>query len=367
MQLVFVVFIAIAIIQYCYYLFIFSRFSSSKSTTNKNTNIPVSVLICARNEEKNLKEFLPTILEQEYLNFEIVLINDGSYDDTLAIMESFKKKHPNSIKIVNVVENEKFYGSKKYALTLGIKAATNEYLLFTDADCKPNSKHWISEMTNQFSEGKEIVLGYGAYKKIKNSWLNKIIRFETLMTALQYFSYSKIELSYMGVGRNLAYTKSLFFKNNGFGNHLHIKSGDDDLFVNQNATKENISLCFSENSFTISEPKTTFKDWILQKRRHVSTASHYKPIHQFLLGLFYGSQLLFWGLAILLLALNYQWQWIVGVIFIRFIIQYNIIHTSAKKLNERDLVIWAPFLEVFLILIQLFIFIKNLFSKPTHW
>lgn len=293
-------------------------------------------------KKKNLKEFLPHILDQEYSNFEVVLINDGSYDDTLEVMESFKKEYPNSIKVVNVTENEQFWGSKKYALSLGIKAASNEYLLFTDADCKPNSKHWISEMTSDLSKGKEIVLGYGAYKKIKSSWLNKIIRFETLMTALQYVSYAKIGLTYMGVGRNLAYTKSLFFKNNGFGNHLHIKSGDDDLFVNQNATKENVSLCFSENSFTISEPKTTIKDWVRQKRRHVSTASHYKPIHQFLLGLFYSSQLLFWGFVLLLLALNYQWQWVVGFLLVRFTIQYTTIYLSAKKLNERDLVVWTP-------------------------
>lgn len=366
MQLVFAFFIASTIIQLCYSLFIFSRFSSFNTTKRKQANIPISVLICARNESKNLKQFLPKILQQQYPNFEVVLINDRSYDDSIEVMESFKEKYPSKIKIVNVAET-KNGGSKKYALSLGIKAAAHEHLLFTDADCTPNSDNWISEMSQQFTAKKSIVLGYGGYRTIKNSWLNKLIRFETLMTALQYISYANIGLPYMGVGRNLAYTKSLFFDTNGFANHLHLKSGDDDLFVNQNATKENSAISLHPDSFTISEPKTTFKDWINQKRRHVATVNYYKPIHQFLLGLHFSSQLLLWVLAILLLSFGFQWQTILGFLLIRIVIQYSIISTTTKKLNEKGLVLWTPFLEIFLVLTQMFIFIKNLISKPTHW
>ncbi|MDC9721535.1 MAG: glycosyltransferase [Urechidicola sp.] len=366
MQLVFAFFIASTIIQLCYYLFIFSRFSSFKTTKKEYSDIPISVLICARNESENLKQFLPKIIQQNYPDFEIVLINDCSYDDSLEVMESFKEKYPSKIKIVNVVET-KSGGSKKYALSLGIKASTQEHLLFTDADCTPNSDNWIRGMSQQFTANKSIVLGYGAYRSIKNSWLNKLIRFETLMTALQYFSYANIGLPYMGVGRNLAYTKSLFFDTNGFENHLHLKSGDDDLFVNQNATKENCALSLHPNSFTISKPKTTFKDWGNQKRRHVSTANYYKPIHQFLLGLYYGSQLLFWILALLLVSFGFQWKIVLGLFLVRIAIQYIILSKTSKKLNEKGLVLWTPFLEIFLVLTQMFIFIKNLVSKPTHW
>ena len=369
MHILFVLFITITCVQLCYYVLIFSRFSFAKQSNNQNSNLPVSVLICARNESNNLQQNLSSILNQNYTNFELVLINDGSHDDTLAIFESIKEKYKSShqIKIVNVVENEKFWGSKKYALTLGIKAASNEYLLFTDADCQPASNQWISEMTSQFSEKKEIVLGYGAYKKVKNSFLNKIIRYETLYTALQYFSYAKIGLPYMGVGRNLAYKKSVFFKANGFAKHMHIKSGDDDLFINENGNKKNTTIKFSQNSFTVSEPKKTFSSWIHQKRRHIATANHYKPIHKLLLGLSYSTQLLFWLLASLLLILNYNWIFVLLIIGIRILFQYIVFERAAKKLNERDLTLWVPFFEIFLIWIQLFIFIKNKISKPTHW
>jgi len=363
-----ITFIVIFCIQCIYYIFIFGSFSFSKKKPSKrNFNEPISVLICAKNEAENLIENIPLLVEQNYSNFELVLINDCSSDDTLDIFKKFKNKFPTKIKIVDVKPNEQFWGSKKYALTLGIKAATHEHLLFTDADCKPVSKNWISEMITNFNNEHQLILGYGAYKKIEKSFLNKLIRYETLLTAIQYFSYSKIGIPYMGVGRNLAYTKTLFLKNNGFSTHMKIKSGDDDLFINQVATNKNTVNCYSENSFTVSTPKKTYKEWIQQKRRHVSTANYYKPFHKFLLGLFYSSQFLFWFLGIFLISMLFQWQLVLLLVFSRILIQYLVVGYSAKKLNETDLILLSPFLELFLITTQMFIFIKNLISKPTHW
>jgi len=359
-------FIAITSIQLIYFLFIFSRFSFAKKKKLAQKDIPVSVLICAKNEAENLKIFLPSIVEQQYPNFEIVLINDASYDDTLEVMESFQEKYSN-IKIVNVENNEAFWGSKKYALTLGIKASSNDYLLLTDADCSPKSNQWISSMSANFSEKKKFVLGYGAYKKKKYSILNALIRFETLLTAIQYFSYAKIGNPYMGVGRNLAYHKTEFFNVNGFMNHMKIRSGDDDLFVNQVATKKNTNIEFSEESHTLSNPSKTFSEWFKQKRRHVSTANHYKGKDQFFLGLFYLSQILFWSLFIVLISLLFQWKLVLIIFGARILVQYLIYGFSAKKLNEQDLILVIPFLDFFLILFQLTIFITNRFSKPNHW
>ncbi|SNR32524.1 glycosyltransferase [Lutibacter flavus] len=367
LEYLFIAFIAIFCIQFFYYIPFFGTFSFSKiKPIKKLFNQPISVIICAKNEGENLKTNLPYFLKQNYPNFEIVLINDCSYDNTLEIMEQFKKDAPINIKIVDVAANEQFWGSKKYALTLGIKAASNDYLIFSDADCKPVSNSWIQEMANNFSN-KSIILGYGSYQKIKNSFLNKIIRFETLLTAIQYFSYAKIGIPYMGVGRNLAYTKSTFFNVNGFVNHMHLKSGDDDLFINEVATKNNISTCYTAVSFTESVAKTSFKEWIQQKRRHVSTATHYKLKHKILLGLFYSSQILFWLFAITLLSFQFNWKIVVLLIIFRQLFLYLSIGFSAKKLNETNLILLTPFYELFLISIQLFIFIKNLISKPTHW
>jgi glycosyltransferase involved in cell wall biosynthesis len=367
LQLVlFFAFIAVVSIQVLYYLSFLFSFALKPTDVRLKKNIPVSVIICAKNESENLKTNLPLILNQEYSNFEVVLVNDSSYDDTLEVMKSFASQH-NNVKLVDVKTIETFWGNKKYALTLGIKASTNDFLVFTDADCKPNSNKWLSHICSNFSNKKSIVLGYGAYDKKAYSILNKLIRFETLMTALQYFSFTNLGLPYMGVGRNMAYRKELFFNNAGFQNHMHLKSGDDDLFVNEVATKTNTELCYTKESFTISKPKETFKDWFLQKRRHVSTAKYYKWSHKILLGLFYISQLMFWLLAVLLFLIGYPWFWVVILISIRFFIQLLCVGISCNKLGEKDLILLGPLLELFLIPVQLSIFIVNLISKPRHW
>lgn len=359
-------FILVACFQIGYYLVLFSQFAFYKDNHPKPKKIGVSVIICAKNEASNLKAFLPSIIQQNYPNFEIVLINDASNDDSLNVMEHFANKHE-QIKIVNVKNNETFWANKKYALTLGIKAAKHNHLLFTDADCKPLSNNWILKMSAHFSSQKTIVLGYGAYYKIKGSLLNKLIRFETLLTAMQYFSFAKLGMPYMGVGRNLAYTKETFFNVNGFMKHMYIRSGDDDLFINEAATAKNTSLAVSKASFTVSRPKTTFKEWLTQKKRHITTANHYKTSHKTLLALFYTTQLLFWVCGITLLIAMFNWKLVILFFVFRLICQYVIFTLAAKKLDERDLIPFTAFLEFFLVIFQLTIFISNLVSKPKHW
>jgi glycosyltransferase involved in cell wall biosynthesis len=366
MQILYYTFVIAFSIQMLYYFFLFFRvvFFKAKKTKSKAVK-PVSVLVCAKNEVENCQKYLPYILAQDYPNFELVLINDGSTDATLTVFEAFASKHKD-IKIVNVLENERYWGTKKYALSLGIKAASHEHLLFTDADCKPSSKHWITAIMDTVSNKKQLLLGYGAYKKQKG-FLNKLIRYETLFTALQYFSYQLAGIPYMGVGRNMLYTKTLFDTNNGFYTHMNIPSGDDDLFVNEVATKVNSVIVIDKDAFTISKPKATFKAWFRQKRRHINTASHYKKTHQLLLGMHYISLVFLWISAFVLLLFQFQWQTVGALFGIKIVLHYIIIYSTANKLNEKDLIIFSPILEIVLILMQFAQFLYNKFSKPIHW
>ena len=359
-------FIFIVVVQILYYLGVFGKFAFAKTQKITPKRIPISVIVCAKNEEENVANFIPLLAEQNYPDFEIVLIDDASSDATLDLFEGFEKQYPN-VRLVKVENNEAFWGNKKYALTLGIKAAKKEYLLFTDADCYPTSTEWITAMSSQFTMQKTIVLGYGKYEKIPNSFLNKIIRFETLLTAIQYFSWAKIGHPYMGVGRNLAYKKEEFFNVNGFIEHMQIRSGDDDLFVNQAAKAKNTTIAYSPESFTVSKPKTTFNDWWIQKRRHVATANYYKPFDKLQLGAFYCSQLLFILLPIVLLSFQFQWILVLCLIALRYIVTWIIVGFSAGKLKEKDVVYWYPILELVLLFTQINIFITNTFSKPVHW
>ncbi len=358
------IFVAVAVLQILYYLF-FTSFLFHKDCTENVSTPAISLILCAKNEEKHLKQFVPKLLDQNYSNFELLLINDSSTDSTLEVMEKFKDQDPR-IKIVNVESNETFWGNKKYALTLGIKAASYEHLVFTDADCSPLSKYWLQEISKQFSKTKTIVLGYGKYETRKFSLVNLLVRYETLLTAIQYFSYATLGIPYMGVGRNLAYKRGEFFKVKGFINHMHTKSGDDDLFVRDAATSRNVTICSGKESHTISSPPNNFTAWFRQKRRHISTASHYKFKHKFLLSLFFLSKFLFWLLVPFVLI----WipQLTVYIAIGGYIVTSMIvIGLSSVKLQESNIIYFLPFLEIFLILFQITIFIANSISKPTHW
>ena len=212
-MITFIAFCIVIIIQIYYYFFLFGKFSFLKPIHKSYQKLDVSVIICAKNEANNLRSFLPLIAQQNYFDFEIVLVDDGSTDSSLEIIQNFKNKYESdhlSIQIITISRGKN--KGKKAALSKGILASKNEYLVLTDADCKPISTDWLHEITAPFNKDKSIVLGYGAYRKIRNSFLNKIIRFETLLTAIQYFSYAQNGKPYMGVGRNIAYKKEVFIK-----------------------------------------------------------------------------------------------------------------------------------------------------------
>jgi glycosyltransferase involved in cell wall biosynthesis len=347
------------------YLILFSKFLKHTPKYQESGQIPpVSLIVCAKNESENLSEHIPCWLDQDHPDFEIILINDASSDSTLEVMESLAKEQP-KIKIVDVISNEAFWGSKKYALTLGIKRAKNQHMIFTDADCKPMSRSWLRKISSKFTSDQEIVLGFGAYQK-KKGLLNKIIRFDTAMTALQYFSYALAGIPYMGVGRNLGYTQKLFYENRGFMQHMDIQSGDDDLFINQASNKWNTIICIDKEAFTISAPKTSWKQWIKQKRRHISTSIHYRFKHKFLLATFYALNLLFWILAIISLIMI-DWRFPLALILFRVLIFWIIYGKAFMKMDQKDLLYYIPILEIFLILSQLSIFITNSSSKPVAW
>ncbi len=334
--IVFSIFLLLALIQVFYYLFFFSRLAYHKSTeAAQSQQHPVSVIICARDEEENLGRNLPRILDQDYPStHEVIVINDNSVDDSKYALAEMQKAHK-LLQVVDLAQEAKGIAGKKFPLSIGIKEAKHELILLTDADCKPASQHWIHAMQSAFSDGIEIALGYGAYEKAPG-FLNKVIRFETFHTALQYFSYALAGVPYMGVGRNLAYRKAVFFRNKGFSSINHIPSGDDDLFINQVANKRNTAVVLDPESFTFSEPKQTWKEWKRQKNRHYSTGKYYKTAHKFLLGLYTGSFFLFYPFFVLSIVF-FDWRLALIPFALRLLVQAIIWQKSMKRLGEGDL------------------------------
>ena len=356
------------LIQMHFYLFYYLRILFyRKNTKSKNEKEPVSIIICARNEEVNLEKNLPSILNQDYPDYEVIVVNDCSEDESEFVLERFQKKYKH-LKNTIIKQDEKFYHSKKLALTIGIKAAKNDLLLLTDADCIATSDKWIEKMQCNFTDKTEIVLGYGGYIPEKKL-INNLIRFDTLFIALQYLTFALAKRPYMGVGRNLAYRKSLFFKNKGFASHNHIISGDDDLFVNEVATKKNTKIVISRESITHSLAESTFSGWFRQKKRHISTGKLYRFGTKWRLFCENTSRISFYALFILsIIWFKEYYIYISGVFAFRMILQLVIYKVAMKRLNERYLLLPSLLYDILMPFINFTFILANYFTtKRNKW
>lgn len=323
---------------------------------------PVSVIICAKDEADNLRKFLPLVLQQDYPDFEVIVINDGSTDETEILLRDLLAEYKN-LRTTFVPVGTSNLSTKKLGLTLGIKAAKNELLLFTDADCMPGDKMWIARMVRNFTPETEFVLGYGAYFP-KQGFLNRLITYDTLFSGLQYLGMAIAHKPYMGVGRNLAYRKGTFFAQKGFAGSLHLSSGDDDLMVNRAATAQNTRVEVAPDSVTWSEPNISFREWLYQKQRHLSVSPYYRSsskmrllIEPLMRGIFYAS-------LIVSLIVGNVLVIIVSLLFFltRFIVQAAVINNSARHFGDRKhFFLILPF-DIYLPLLSLYLM---MFSHAT--
>jgi glycosyltransferase involved in cell wall biosynthesis len=339
------VFIVTASIHAFYYLFFYSRLAFYRFKSSTNPLPPVTVLICARDEAHNLKKYLPAVCEQDYPNdYEVLVVNDLSEDDTMETLFDLGRKYQR-LDYRTIPEQAKVLKGKKFALTIGVKAAKYEHIVLTDADCYPSSPQWLQHMASRFSSKKKIVLGFGAYEK-REGLLNALIRYETFVSGMNFLSFALVGLPYMGVGRNLAYTRSMFFSTNVFVKNPKLASGDDDLLINAVANRGNTAVCVQKNAFTVSGPKLTWDEWMFQKRRHMTTAKHYKLFHRFILFIFPLSHMLFY-IALLLLLIYSRDYVLTGSVFGARLLLISVVHYFVlKKLNSFDLWILTPLFDL---------------------
>lgn len=324
---------------------------------------PLSVIIAARNEAENLNKFLLSILEQDYPDFEVIVVDDRSYDETSDVLRTLSSKYTH-LKVVKVNPYDNFLAGKKFAVAMGIKAAKNEWLVFTDADCEPSSNQWLKLMQKPEENGKEILLGYSPYFRRKG-FLNLLIRFETFYTAINYLSFALKGNPYMGVGRNMAYQKDLFFKSKGFATHMHIPSGDDDLFVNANANSTNTSIQIHPDSQVWTEPKTTFKSYFRQKRRHIGAGKLYKSAHKRMLSAQLIFQFGFFGFLIASLCFTNLIYIALAVFLLSVIVKLFVYPNLFKKLSYPDLSWWFPIMDIVLVLFLVINAILSIFAKKN--
>ncbi|MCC6460200.1 MAG: glycosyltransferase [Saprospiraceae bacterium] len=321
--------------------------------------MPVSVLICARNEARNLALHLPAILEQVYPEFEVLVLDDDSSDETPAVLQRLQARYAH-LRVLRL--SPKTTAGKKAILARGIAEARFGQLVFTDADCRPAGPDWLRHLAAGLANA-DIVLGYGPCAPAPG-WLNRWSRFETVHTAMLYFSAALAGQPYMGVGRNLAWRREVFVRSGGFASHAGLASGDDDLLVNAAANNQNTAVCLAPGSFMYSAGKTSWREWWQQKQRHLSAGKLYRLRHQIALSLLAGTQI---GHYFLLTALLFSDFGMVSVIF------YALRMASALVLNWRilrhfrdeRLFIWFPLFDAFLA-IYYAVFVPRALIKSIH-
>jgi glycosyltransferase involved in cell wall biosynthesis len=329
---------------------------------------PVSMVVCARNELEHLRRLLPLLLQQDYpAGFEVVLIDDRSHDETQLYAQQLAQYYPDRFRLVTVDRTPEGFAPKKYALTLGIKAARHPKLLFTDADCIPATNQWLRLMQRGFATPADIVLGFSAYDEAPG-FLNKLIRFETLLTAAQYLSFAWRGQPYMGVGRNLAYTRACFNATKGFASHIRQLSGDDDLLV-QDAVRlgRRVAVVADASAHTISEPPATWSAWWRQKRRHLSAGRSYRFADRVRIGIFLTANLLFYFTTIELVFFRENWVPLITVWLVRTLFVTAIYARLSRRLHQALPVGLLPLLDVIYFFQYLALGISLFLNRTLRW
>ncbi len=328
--------------------------------------VPVSVILCAHDEEHNLRELVPLLLQQDHPAFEVIIVEDRCNDGTYDYLLEATKSDPR-LRMVRVQHLPLHMNGKKFALTLGIRAASNSWVLLTDADCRPTGRRWIQSMASHFKEGKQIVIAYSPYAK-SPGYLNAFIRFESLLSGIQFVGWALLGRPYMGTGRNLAYRKALFLEHKGFHKHMNVTGGDDDLFVNEHATQTNTAVCLGIDSIMPSIPKKTWKQFLHQKLRHLSVGKQYKTSDKLVLGLFSSTWVLSWFLVVPAMIVtpvlgSYLW----AGFMVREILLIGVVYRASRTLKDPFEAWKTPLLDFNYAIYYLGTGLVALVSKRVRW
>jgi glycosyltransferase involved in cell wall biosynthesis len=365
MIIVFGIFTAAAVVQVLFYSLVFGKLAYSREPHYEPDEYPpVTVVICAKNEAENLKKNLKVVLIQNYPTFEVIIVNDQSTDNTIEVIAEFFERNDN-IRLFNIKAGDKPLPGKKFALKTGIQNAKHDIIVVTDADCKPISAHWLEHLVGNYLSDTDFVLGYSPFYKAP-TLLNKIARYENIMTAMQYLSFAAIGMPYMGVGRNMTFRKKLF---EGWKpkTNKKLSGGDDDLFVNALAKAKNTEICLHKDAFTYSDAKQTWGAWIKQKTRHVSTGSYYKLHHTLVLLIFAGSNFLFYTTFLLLCIKTFIFPIVLLSLALVLFTKYVVTAKINNKLQQSDLSKWLIIMDPLYVVYLLLIFILTLFRPNPEW
>jgi glycosyltransferase involved in cell wall biosynthesis len=360
----FIAFALTVVIQLAYFWVYFSRLAFYKMPASSGFTPPVSVVLTASNQYSDLKQNLPYFLTQDYPDFEVVVVIDNSDDDTDELLKDFSRQYEN-LHIVELKQKLNWFSGRKFALSLGIKSAKYPTILLSDPTCRPGSKFWITEMAAGFEADHEIVLGYSSFKT--DSKINKWLRFTAFYDALFYFSKSLAGIPFKGIGKNLGYSRELFYRHKGFSSHYAIHVGDDELFVNRAANRKNTAVKIHPNACINQIKRVSLSGWLKQEATRLRIRKMFRFKDKFSIRIFSSSSFLFFALFVVLLVLKAPIVPVLVFLFLRFISQMIVLSLAMRKLSEKKLLLLAPVFEILLIITDFLIWIYILIGPRPKW
>ena len=373
--IVLIVFLVALLLQLVYIWVVFGKTAFYKKREKSgNGTEPVSGGVCSRDSLHYLTELIPAILKQDYPDFEIVIVNNCSTDETQMYLDDLERNEPR-VKIVQLRQQLNFFHGKKFPLSMGIKSAQNDLLVFTDPECIPDGDGWLRSMMENYEKGTEIAIGY-CYRKPKKGLADKVMRFIELIDGLNYMSFALMGRPYTADGKCLSYRKTLFYKAKGFTSHYTVSAGDDSLFVNDNAKKGNTAVVIDPDNAIAAEP-VNFRTWFLQKSYKCSAIPHYGFMTKLLLSVYPLTQVLFYASFIALLCLKPAFEVaalpvlyipVLAVFFLlRFVSQTIVLQKASKQLKVQRLLPWFFFGDIaYLLLNPLIVFLGSV-GKGSKW
>jgi glycosyltransferase involved in cell wall biosynthesis len=361
---------AVAFVLVClYYGLIHWRVGSWKNSRvpeplagNDSRQPKVSVVLTAHNEAAYLKESLPYLLEQDYPDYEVVVVNYMSQDDTPFVLKVCGENYKH-LKPIQFPEDVNMFQGKKYPLSIGIKSACGDVILTTEADCVPRTFTWLREMMAGYRvPGVQMVLGYAGVKE-EPTLLNAMQQYDNLAETSLWMGFAIAGHPYSATGRNLAYRRDFFFQQGSFIRHYSEPDGADDMFVNQNTTNQNTVLCVASDSFVMAEAKPNMKQWRQQRFHRYATKRYYNGALKFTLRLYPFSVLLFYAALVMLAVLQFPWQYLLIMWLLKSVWQIWSFSRLTKRFEVKNVHIYAPLFEIYFVIANTFLYLSTLHKR----
>ena len=333
------------------------RNEKNKNHFTKNY-LPVSVIICVKNEDENLLKNLPLILKQEYpARFEVIVVNEGATNETDIIISKLKRKYKN-LKSTFVPNGIKLIVPRKLAVTLGVKAALNEWIVFTNADCMPKDKFWLKRIARNFLPETDFVFAHSVMFKTKGL-LNKMITYDSLFRQLKLFGYALHKKPITSMINNFALRKSVFINNKGFKKILTLPKGDLELIANRYSAKNNTRVETASGSTVWSNAQESFSEWFYSRENEffINRQLRFSSILRLSVEMFFRIVFYLSFIACLLLGNFFTITAAVFLFLIRFFIQYITINQNSQRFDGQRYYISVLLFDILLPLIDLYIFI----------